>query len=847
MPKNSGMISTEKRVIDIVYDNSGSMTFQEIERLNERDNYITRWVDADYAVRAFSALMEEGDSLYLFPVDKNQEVVESNLPQKDVNYYEISGPDDTDIDKASGSFGSTYYAGVENALKHLQTQTGERWIIVLTDSADKSMWEMTLNEVLVGVNDIRVLYVPITELSERLELNTEIDNKVIQIEPVSGENGIFSQILETTDYIYRRNALTLSRGTSGTIEFEIDAPVKELIVLMQSEGDTVDFTNRESGYVNQNLKEKVDIIQEEIEADTGISYQKSKSFRSYPSETEPVYHHPDFASHLQIKDIRGEMISFAGRSTIEAENIFREMISVKTNESVHIYYQLDLGVEIEILQGEEVIEGNDIYEGEYEVAIYPVNPHSGKRVASDAQMLQELAVKLNGEACEFGERIHFEAAYPGTINLEVSVEGAALEENLSVTKNYQIQEKIYPLVIQIRNQPDSFDYDKMNKKSIKNGEADGISIKLTEETEEGEIPLRDTTFRNLELECIVDYKGLKKSEKPCITFEIEPVSGTYNEYLLYPYFINKEDYNIYRDVICHITAQRKDEKDQSRAEREIAMLLEAKPAVLEAELTAEKRYTGKELAAGEISYRITCNGEEIPEGEWKNISMKTLEGGNPYISFKQTDGLLGWLGKQRRVIHWLYNWKDTAYLHSEITYIRRGIPCTTVLEGQIQVILAPFWFRLCLYAATAIFLLFWLYLIGNIVAGRCFLPFFSCTLYFGNDPEMGIRIKPKKWQCFCQMVSPKKGVLLCLSEEQKERYGVECPDLMIQRKKRTQYYLKNWSVYSKQDGFRINKKYIYRENAVMSKEDQFEFMDSGGLWNTIVFKKNLITGEDGAK
>lgn len=847
MPKSSGVVNTEKRVIDIVYDNSGSMTFEDIDRLDKKDNYITRWVDADYAVRAFSALMEEGDHLYLFPMDKNREAVESGRPEEEVHYYEISGPEDEDIDKASKSFGSTYYAGVENALMHLQTQTGEKWIIVLTDSADKGMWEITLNEALAGVSDVRVLYVPIAELSERLSLSADIEDKVIQIESESGKNNIFSQILETTDYIYKRNSLTLSTEASGTVEFKIDAPVKELIVLMQSEGETVDFINRTSGYVNQDLKEKADTIRQEIEAKTGLPYQREKSFQSYSSENEPAYSHPEFASHLQIKDIQGEMISFSGKSTIDEENIFQKIVSVKANESVNVYYQLDIGIEIAVLQDGEPVEGSDIFEGEYEVFVYPVNPNSGKRVALDAQMLKDLSVKVNGEDCRFGESIRMEAAYPGTVSLEVSAEGAALEQTIREVYSYSIQERSYPLVIQVLELPDSFDYDKMNRNSIKNGEAEGIRIKLAEDTGDGLISLRDTTLDNLELEGVIDYKGLKKSEKPRIAVEIDAGTGADDEYLLYPYLTNEDDFYAYRDVTCNIVAQRKDDKEQSRASEQINLLLEAEPAVLEAELSEEGRYTGKDLAYGDVSYSLTCNGEEIPEGEWKNISFHTLEGGSRYISFKQTDGLTGWLSRLRKRIHWLYNWKETAYIHSEIIYMRRGIANTAVLEGEIQVILAPFWLRAFLYTVSAGFLLFFVYLAGNIVTGRCFLPFFSCTLYYCNDPEAGIQIKQKKWQCFCQIVNPKKGVLFHLSEGQRERYGVEFPDLIIQKRKRRQYYLKNWSVYSRQDSFRINKRYIYRENAVMSKEDQFEFMDSGGLWHTIVFQKNLITGEDGAK
>ena len=66
-------------------------------------------------------------------------------------------------------------------------------------------------------------------------------------------------------------------------------------------------------------------------------------------------------------------------------------------------------------------------------------------------------------------------------------------------------------------------------------------------------------------------------------------------------------------------------------------------------------------------------------------------------------------------------------------------------------------------------------------------------------------------------------------------------------KKRVRYYLKNWPVFSKQDCFRINGRFIYRENAVMNKGDHFEFMDSGGLWHTIIFQESLAIREDGER
>ncbi len=842
-PSNVWSVRAEERVIDIVYDNSGSMAFNDTEELDHADNYITRWVEADYAVRALSALMEEEDRLYLFPMDKNREAAQ---PQENVHYYEITGPDDKDIDTASESFGNTYYAGVENALAHLSNYEGERWIIILTDSENKDIWERTLNQVLRGSTEVGILYVPIAEAPETLSLDSSVAGKVIQVEPdTSGRSrrgSIFTQILEATDSIYRRNSLTL--GANG--EIRVDAPVKELIVLMQSEGDTVYFQNRQVGSENQNLKTQVAMLEQEIGAQTGLVTRRRQSFQSYSSEKEPSYGgNLDFARNLQIKEIQGEMVAFGGKSTIHEGSIYQKTLTVRANESVNVYYQLDLGVEFEVMQDGKLVEGNEILEGDCEVRVFPVNPDSGERVSVDAQLLRELAVSVNGRSCQFGETMFLDVVYPEDISLTALVEGAALEEPIRLTKSFQVRERIYPLVVQVLGVPDFFDYEKMNLNSIKGKEASAIRIKLSENMGNKRIALRDSTADKLEITCEVDYRGRKRSEESRISVEIRQVEGTKDEFVLYPYLVNKEDFDTYRDVTCKIVVWRTDGEEQSRAEQEIAIELKAFEMKLEAELAEGRRYSRTEVIQGGVAYTLTCNGEELPESEFERLRFHTLAGGCRYVNLSRTGGALQWIKRLGLGIYWLYNSRETIPIHSEITYIRRGVPCTAVLKGEISVILAPLALRICLYIVTAMVVLFLLYLIFNLVTGRCFSPFFFCVLYFNNDPELGIRLKPSVLQSFRQLVLPAKGMTFQLSETQREMYGVECPELQLQkRRKGRRYYLINWAVFSRRDAFRINGKYIFRGNAAMARADQFEFMDSAGLWNTIVFKGNRMTGED---
>lgn len=847
-PAGRQQASAQERIIDVIYDNSGSMAFNDTDRLDSADNYITRWVEADYAVRALAALTEDGDRLYLFPMDKNKEVAE---PQENIHYYEISSPDDADIDKASENFGNTWYAGVQNAVRHLRGQTGERWIIILTDSVNKDIWERTLNEVLREADGIGVLYVPITEDPERLSLEAGIAEKVTQIEPDgsagSSRGNIFSQILGATDYIYRRNSLTLSHSPQGLAEFRIDAPVRELIVLMQSEGDTEYFKDRQPESAAE-LKERAAALGLEIGAKTGLATRRSESFQSYSSETEPSYSgNQNFSDNLQIKDIQGEMIAFGGKSTICKGSIYEKAIPVKADESVNIYYQLDLGIELELTQDGEPVEGREIFEGEYEIRVWPVNPYSGERVAEDAQLLDGIRVSVNGSSVRFGETIHLTAVYPEQVNIDVRVEGAALEEELGLTESLEVKERLYPLAVQVLNQPDFFDYDKMNPEAIESGEADAILIRLSENADSGRIGLRDSTIASLELSCTVDYKGLKKQEEPRIAVRIGRAEGSGEEYLLYPYLVDREDYEIYRDVTVRLAVWRKDGEEKSRCEQELFIALKAKEAVLEAELYEGRRYTRAELTKGDVSYSLSCDGKELPEAELGKLSFRTLKGGCRYVNLSRTESPMQFFRKLWYHIYWLYNAKETVNINSEITYMRRGVPCTAVLRGEISVILLPLPIRLFLYMLTAVICLLLLYMLFNVLAGRCLPPFFYCTIYFNKEPELGIKMKPGRWQSLCQFVIPARGMAFGLSEEQGEMYGIECPELLIRKGKRGRYYLKNWQAYARQDNYRINGQYIFRGNARMAKEDRFEFRDSSGLWNAITFRRGLLTGEDGKR
>ena len=56
--------STPSRVLNVVYDDSGSM-------LINGDTWVDTWCQAKYAMEVFAALLEEKDTLNIFPMSTN--------------------------------------------------------------------------------------------------------------------------------------------------------------------------------------------------------------------------------------------------------------------------------------------------------------------------------------------------------------------------------------------------------------------------------------------------------------------------------------------------------------------------------------------------------------------------------------------------------------------------------------------------------------------------------------------------------------------------------------------------------------------------------------------------------
>lgn len=238
-PAGNGRTEGSKthKAIAVVLDDSTSMVR---DSLREAD-YTTRWVEADYSVRALAAMMDSGDILRVYPLNGT-------------SYFSVTiGKDDLKkklFDKLDGMgyYGSTKFDQVQAAAEYLKgTQGMECYLVVITDgnfqNSDGSV--MTQEELDGAIDDvltssIKMHYIQIGKLGSASRLPSD---PAISVHHDDSKK-ITKQITDVINEIYHRVAMqdedkaaliTAPAEDDLTVGFNI--PIQSATVFLQGNAD----------------------------------------------------------------------------------------------------------------------------------------------------------------------------------------------------------------------------------------------------------------------------------------------------------------------------------------------------------------------------------------------------------------------------------------------------------------------------------------------------------------------------------------------------------------------------------------------------------------------------------
>ena len=368
-----------KRTIAIVYDNSGSM-FQGDGKT---------WCQAQYAMEVFASMMNQGDKLMIYPM---WGITIGNSGGKEYSFQE-NNPLIITEDKQKASIRDIYtpfstgnaYTPIESidaAVEGLKGESGEKWLIVLTDG-DK-FWEnpsgtnpgelnpaqtkKRLEERFAeDIKSSNVLYLGIGSGIQAPQIQSPNDY-LYAARTATGSN-VPSVLTEMCNIIFGRDALPNKFYSDHSVSFDI--PLSKLYVFIQGE----------------------DISSVKLSGDGSIL----KSVKSF----EPHY------GTLGGRKINNNYLSLPDETlqgTIAVyENVPAGTYTCDYNgrmSSIAYYYEPDVDVALKLLDasGQEITDAAEIGPGDYEL-VYYLTDLNGNPVESELLGRTDFQIdyQLNGQ------------------------------------------------------------------------------------------------------------------------------------------------------------------------------------------------------------------------------------------------------------------------------------------------------------------------------------------------------------------------------------------------------------------------------------------------------------------
>lgn len=329
-PISSGETAAQK-VIAVVFDDSTSMVRDDYTSKEQpdpgklRENYTTRWVEADYAVRAIAAMMDKGDVLLVYPLNGG-DPIQVTIGSDQMEYTLNSGLN------AMGYYGATAFDVVKVAADHLKEEDGKDCrLIIITDGNFKKdgrgpdLTQEELDEEFKGIVSpkIQISYIQIGKSQN----NIYPSNKDITVHGNTSA-GITRQITNVINQIYSRVAMEdadkpqLDQTDSISLHFNV--PVKNVTVFLQATTDQEDALKSIQSRSNVYRLPGIKPIH---------STDKEPDILWY-SDSETVV-----KEYIQTVSLSGAVLNYTAPSTGSMEPITIQNVPGIDEDNIQIYYE----------------------------------------------------------------------------------------------------------------------------------------------------------------------------------------------------------------------------------------------------------------------------------------------------------------------------------------------------------------------------------------------------------------------------------------------------------------------------------------------------------------------------
>ena len=397
-----------KRVINVVYDDSGSM----IQISGEK--YDT-WCQAKYSMEVFASMLGKNDTMNIY-VMSDYMTGTGNPPKLTLSGSDGATANVKSVHEMLTNAQDTPFRSVEKAYYDLTTmEADEKWLVVLTDGefneyiGQSDRGKGAIDQYFSNKNDdIKVMFFGMGKNAAEISDNPE---KNIYYEKAKNNNEILNKITGICTRIFNSHRLEVNTSKK---KIEFDVPMAQLIVFAQ--GEKVEIGN---------LKSK---------SGEKIKYSNLVSVRySEKASTSSTYDNPKIATNLV-----GKVATFAG--DFDAGEY---TIDVEGAETIEVYYKPNVAIAayLKNADGEEVTNIAALESGEYTIDFGFVRAGSNE-IVPESKLLGKVKYsavvtnngKVHDKTYSSGDKIDLEEG-----GLRIDATASFLDYNtVSTTLDYTI-------------------------------------------------------------------------------------------------------------------------------------------------------------------------------------------------------------------------------------------------------------------------------------------------------------------------------------------------------------------------------------------------------------------------
>lgn len=416
-PINAGATtSSPTRVINVVYDDSGSM-------YRSGGASVDTWCQAKYSMEVFAAMLGDSDTMNVYYMSDYQSGT-SARPRIVLTGSDGSETNVSKIHSQTTKAGNTPFNSVRKAYKDLTAaKADEKWLVILTDGEfeDGRMSKSEIDSFL-GQKDksIKVMFLGMGPNAAGI---TNVPNNDIYYEEAKTNNQILNRITGICTRIFNSNKLEVSVSSKST---SFDVPMSELIVFAQGANVVINGVKNAEGSLIKSSKAPVAVKYSNCDA---------TNYNNAPAT-----------------DLVGSIATFkddfaAGTYTID----------VSGAETIEIYYKPNVEVAAYLTDsnGNDVADLSDLAAGEYTISFGFVKAGTQEKVAQSkllGTVNYQATVTNNGQKHEKtysdGDKISLVEG-----DLDIDVIANYLEYNsVSTSMHYSIY-KDKEITFQVKKDP----------------------------------------------------------------------------------------------------------------------------------------------------------------------------------------------------------------------------------------------------------------------------------------------------------------------------------------------------------------------------------------------------------